>query len=120
MSNFDICYNALCRAFHNANVIMPPTLVKILKPDNVVHSSISLTNTMTTDSESDTTNNDTDEPNESDESDESDEPDESNNIDSDKSAQGNVNSEKYDDSVAYGSLMSQFSPEQMLNLSQRT
>ena len=84
MSNFDICYNALCRAFHKENVIMPPALVKILKLDDVVHSSITLTNTSNVDSESDTTmSNDTYS---------SDELDDSNNTDSNKTVQENLNS----------------------------
>jgi len=97
MSNFDICYNALCRAFDKENVIMPLSLVKILKPDDVVRSNIILTNTSNNDSDSDTTtNNDTDG---------SDESDDSNNIDSNKIIQENVNREKNDDGVAYVSLI---------------
>ena len=100
MSNFDICYNALCRAFHKENVIMPPALVKILKPDDIVHSSIALTNTSNVDSESDTTmNNDTYS---------SDESDDSNNTDSNKTVQGSFNSGRRDNCVAYVSLMCQF------------
>ncbi|CAF5030526.1 unnamed protein product, partial [Rotaria sp. Silwood1] len=92
MSNFDICYNALCRAFHKENVIMPPALVKILKPDDAIHSSVTLTNTSNTDSDSDTTTNvDTDS---------SDESDDSNDIDSNKSIQKNVNKGKNNDGVA--------------------
>lgn len=100
MNNFDICYNALCNAFHKENVIMPPALVKILKPDDVVHSSITLTNTSNIDSDSDTTtNNDTDS---------SDESNDSNNIDSNISIQENVNKGRNNDGVAYVSLLCQF------------
>ncbi|CAF4083530.1 unnamed protein product, partial [Rotaria sordida] len=92
MSNFDICYNALCNAFHKENVIMPPALVKILKPDDAIHSSITLTNTSSIDSDSDTTTNvDTDS---------SDESADSNDIDSTKSIQENINKGKNDDSIA--------------------
>ncbi|CAF5201043.1 unnamed protein product [Rotaria magnacalcarata] len=45
MNNFNICYNALCRAFDKENVIIPPALVEILKPQNPVDSSIIHTNT---------------------------------------------------------------------------
>ncbi|CAF4543414.1 unnamed protein product, partial [Rotaria magnacalcarata] len=45
MNNFNICYNALCRAFDKENVIIPPALVEILKPQNPVGSSIIHTNT---------------------------------------------------------------------------
>ena len=97
MSNFDTCYNALCRAFHKENVIMSPALAKILKSDDVVHSSITLTNTSNVDSESDTTmNNDTYS---------SDESDDSNNTDSNKTVQENLNSGRKKDCVAYVSLM---------------
>ncbi|CAF3322752.1 unnamed protein product, partial [Rotaria sp. Silwood2] len=92
MSKFDICYNALCRAFHKENVIMPPALVKILKPDDAIHSSVTLTNTSNIDSDSDTTTNvDTDI---------SDESDDSNDINSKKSIQENVNKGKNDDGAA--------------------
>jgi hypothetical protein len=97
MSNFDICYNALCRAFDKENVIMPPVLVKILKPDDFVHSCITLTNTSNIDSDSDTTTN-----NETDGSDESDDP---NNIDLNKTIQENVNRGRNGDGVAYVSLV---------------
>jgi hypothetical protein len=103
MSNFDICYNALCRAFHKENVIMPQTLVQILKPDEVGHSSITLTNTSNIDSDSDsdtTTNNETDSSGES---------NESNNIDLNKTIQENVNRGRNDDSVTYVSLVCHFS-----------
>ena len=92
MNNFHICYNALCRAFDKENVIMPPALIKILKPD-VVHSCIPLTNTSNIDYESDTTtNNDTDS---------ADDSDGSNNIDLNKTIQENVNRSMNDDSVGY-------------------
>ncbi|CAF4651076.1 unnamed protein product [Rotaria socialis] len=45
MNNFNICYNALCRAFDKENVIVPPGLVEILKPHNSVYSSVIHTNT---------------------------------------------------------------------------
>jgi hypothetical protein len=112
MSNFDICYNALCRAFHKENIIMPRALVKMLKPDDVVHSTVTLTNTSNIDSDSGTTtNNDTNS---------SDESDESNNIDSNKTVQGNVNKGNNHDGVPYVSRMCQFFSEYSLSLSQRT
>ena len=88
MNNFDICYNALCREFVKKNVIMPAVLVEILKPNNVVRSSISLINTNNIESESDTTT--TNGKSSSDES------DDLNNIDSNKTVPGNVNSEMND------------------------
>ncbi|CAF3422875.1 unnamed protein product [Rotaria socialis] len=45
MNNFNICYNALYRAFDQENVIIPLALVEILKPQNPVDSSIIHTNT---------------------------------------------------------------------------
>ncbi|CAF4776973.1 unnamed protein product [Rotaria socialis] len=45
MNNFNICYNALCRAFDKENVIVSPGLVEILKPHNSVYSSVIHTNT---------------------------------------------------------------------------
>jgi hypothetical protein len=92
MNNFDICYNALCRAFDRENVIMPPALVKILKSDDVVNSGITLTNTSNIDCESDTTTNN--------DSNSSDDSDDSNNIDSNNTIQENVNSGSKD-VVAY-------------------
>ncbi|CAF3253120.1 unnamed protein product [Rotaria socialis] len=53
MNNFNICYNALCRAFDKENVIVPPGLVEILKPHNSVYSSVIHTNT--NDAQADTT-----------------------------------------------------------------
>jgi hypothetical protein len=104
MSNFDICYNALCHAFHKENVIMPPALVKIMKPHAVVDSSITLTNTSNVGSESDTTTN-----NDTDSSDSSDESDASNNIDLNKTVP-NVNSGRNDNgAAAYVSVKCQFS-----------
>jgi hypothetical protein len=100
MNNFDICYNALCRAFDKENVVMPPALVKILKPDNV-QSSITLTNTSNIDSESDTTTNNN--------TDSSDESDNSDDIDLNKTIRENANSERNDDNnVTYVSLTCQF------------
>jgi hypothetical protein len=100
MNNFDICYNALCRAFDKENVVMPPALVKILKPDNV-QSSITLTNTSNIDSESDTTTNNN--------TDSSDESDNSDDIDLNKTIRENANSEMNDDNnVTYVSLTCQF------------
>ncbi|CAF3181395.1 unnamed protein product [Rotaria socialis] len=45
MNNFNICYNPLCRAFDKENVIIPPAVVEIPKPQNPVDSSIIHTNT---------------------------------------------------------------------------
>ncbi|CAF2134319.1 unnamed protein product [Rotaria magnacalcarata] len=45
MNNFNICYNALYRAFDQENVIIPLAPVEILKPQNPVDSSIIHTNT---------------------------------------------------------------------------
>ena len=99
MNNFGICYNALCSAFHKENVIVSPAVVKILKPNDVVHSSITLTNTSNIDSDSDTTiNNDVDS---------SDESDDLNGVDSHKSIQANVNKRRNGDDVAYVSLLCQ-------------
>jgi len=100
MNNFDICYNALHRAFDKGNVLMPPALVKILKPDDV-QSRTTLTNTSIIDSESDTTTNNN--------TDSSDESDDSNDIDLNKTVQEKVNSGRNDDGVAYVSPMCQFS-----------
>jgi len=100
MNNFDICYNALCRAFDKENVVMSPALVKILKPDDV-QSSITLTNTSNIDSESDTTTNNN--------TDSSDESDNSDDIDLNKTIRENANSERNDDNnVTYVSLTCQF------------
>ena len=112
MNNFNICYNALCRAFDKKNVAMSADLVKILKPDNV-QPSITLTNTSNIDSESEaTTNNNTDSSDESDNSDD---------IDLNKTIRGNVNSKRYDDDdVAYGSLSVSVTSKYILNSSQRT
>ena len=78
---------------------MPPALVKILKPNDVVHSSITLTNTSNIDSDSDTTiNNDIDS---------GDESDDSNDVDSNKSIQENINKRRNGDDVAYVSLLCQ-------------
>lgn len=96
MNNFDICYNALCRAFHRENVIMPPALIKILKPDDIVHSRINLTNTSNIEPESDTT---TDK-----DTDSSDESDDSSNSDSNNTGQDNVNS-RTNNGVAYVSFL---------------
>ncbi|CAF4556444.1 unnamed protein product [Rotaria socialis] len=57
MNNFNICYNALCRAFDKENAIIPPTLVEILKPQNPVDSSIIHTNTNDDEAECRTTTN---------------------------------------------------------------
>jgi hypothetical protein len=97
MNNFDICYNALCNAFHKENVIMPSALVNILKLDDVVHSNITLTNTSNIGSDSDTTTNN-----------DKYSSDDSNKIDSNKSIQENVNQGRNDDGVAYVSLLCQF------------
>ena len=97
MNNFDICYNALCREFVKKNVIMPTVLVEILKPKNVVRSSITLINTNNIESESDTTTT-------NDES-SSDESDDSNNVDSNKTLRGNVNSGTSDDVQVYVPLI---------------
>ena len=40
MNNFDICCNTVCRAVEKENVRMPSILVKMLKPDNIVYSSV--------------------------------------------------------------------------------
>ena len=98
MNNFDICYNALCRAFDKENVVMSSALVKILKPDDV-QSSITLTNTSNIDSESDTTTNNN--------TDSSDESDNSDDIDLNKTIRENANSGRSDD-VTYVSLTRQF------------
>ena len=75
---------------------MPPALVKILKPNYVVHSSITLTNTSNIDSDSDTTiNNDIDSS------------DDSNDVASNKSIQENVNKRRNGDDVAHVSLLCQ-------------
>ncbi|CAF1349660.1 unnamed protein product [Adineta steineri] len=84
MSNLDICYNALSRAFDKENIIMPLVLVKILKPDGIRNSSIILTNTSNIDCESDTTTNN--------DSVSSDESDDLNQIDLNNTIQENVNS----------------------------
>ena len=99
MNNFEICYNALYNAFHKENVIMPPALVKILKPSDIVHSSISHTNTSNIDSDSDATINNG--------IDSSDESDDSNDVDSNKSIQENVNKRRNGDDVAYVCLLCQ-------------
>ncbi|CAF1345378.1 unnamed protein product [Didymodactylos carnosus] len=36
MNNFFVFYNALCRAFDRENVAMPPSLINILKPADIV------------------------------------------------------------------------------------
>ena len=81
---------------HKENVIMPPGLVKILKPNDVVHSSIILINTSNIDSDSDTTINNG-----------IDSSDDSNDVDSNKSIQENVNRRRNGDDVAYVSLLCQ-------------
>ncbi len=111
MSNFDICYKALSRAFDKENVIMPPAIVKILKSDDVISSSITLTNTSNLDCESDTTTNN--------DSISSDESDDSNQIDLNNTIQENVNSGGKD-VVANVSLMCQFSSDYISNFSHRT
>ena len=97
MNNFDICYNALCREFVKKNIVMPAVLVEILKPKNVVRSSITLINTNNIESESDTTTT-------NDES-SSEESDDSNNINSNKTVQGNVNSGTNDGVQVYVPLI---------------
>jgi hypothetical protein len=84
MNNFYIYYNALRRAFDKENVLMPAALVEILKLNNAVYSSNTVTTTNNIDSDSDATTNN--------EESGSDASDDSNNIDSNKIVQGYVNS----------------------------
>ncbi|UJR19115.1 hypothetical protein I4U23_022250 [Adineta vaga] len=92
MNNFEICYNALCAAFNKENVIIPDTLVKILKPDDAVDLCINLLNTAAIDSESDATTNN--------ESNSSDESDESSKIDLNKTFKLNITNNKKVDTVS--------------------
>ncbi|OOV85765.1 hypothetical protein BTA35_0216925 [Oceanospirillum linum] len=98
MNNFEICYNALCAAFNKENVIIPDTLVKILKPDDAVDLCINLLNTAAIDSESDATTNN--------ESNSSDESDESSKIDLNKKFKLNITNNKKVDTVRYVSVLS--------------
>nr|ACD54593.1 unknown [Adineta vaga] len=98
MNNFEICYNALCAAFNKENVIIPDTLVKILKPDDAVDLCINLLNTAAIDSESDATTNN--------ESNSSDESDESSKIDLNKTFKLNITNNKKVDTVRYVSVLS--------------
>ncbi|CAF3348846.1 unnamed protein product [Rotaria socialis] len=84
MNNFNICYNALCRAFDKENVIILPALIEILKPQNPVDSSIIHTNTNDDEAECHTTT--------SSEDFSDDESDSSDNIDSNNINQTNLKS----------------------------
>ncbi len=57
MNNFNICYNALCRAFDKEGIIIPSTLVKIVKPGGVIYPSLTHTHTNNDDTELDATTN---------------------------------------------------------------
>ena len=91
MNNFHICFNALCRAFEKENVIMPFTLIDILKPNDVVYSSINQTNTDNSNYESDSTT-------DSEES-ASDSSNDSDNIDSNNEIQNNIDNGLNNDRV---------------------
>ena len=93
MNNFNICYNALCRAFDKENVIVPPTLVEILKPQHTVYSSAIHTNTNEDECESSIAT--------SGECSDEEESDESDNIDSSNLSQANSKRRKADNTTEY-------------------